>query len=319
MISFAPVPPPSCQHGPHPATIAAEIHAWASSEPLRALVTAYGETLPEAPADTLLSWLDTFSDTHWNFRRIHGSVERDRVGPVAFDAELTGLITAAAEALHLTSAAPPAQFDYDHILVLGGLGRACLQRTEHAATLLRDGLVKAPELTALGSFRPLTADERSLPGLADAEFEIDAMEAGILRSFAPAAEVRENSAPGHWTVRTYHAPAAPALHALAAPSSEPATRRANTADTYAFWAHRSGIRRGDRILVVTSPIYIPFQHCDAIRMLALPHGCAITTTAFDPARATVPLAPGATGPDRYLQEIRSAIRSMRSLHAAVRM
>jgi hypothetical protein len=30
----------------------------------------------------------------------------------------------------------------------------------------------------------------------------------------------------------------------------------------------------------------------------------------------VPLAPGATDPDRYLQEIRSGIRSMKRLHDA---
>jgi hypothetical protein len=54
-----------------------------------------------------------------------------------------------------------------------------------------------------------------------------------------------------------------------------------------------------------------------MRMLALRHGCGIDTVGFDPARVTVPLAPGATGPDRYLQEIRSAIRSMRVLYAAL--
>jgi hypothetical protein len=54
-----------------------------------------------------------------------------------------------------------------------------------------------------------------------------------------------------------------------------------------------------------------------MRMLALRHGCGIDTIGFDPARSSVPLAPGATNPDRYLQEIRSGILSMRRLHAAL--
>jgi hypothetical protein len=106
----------------------------------------------------------------------------------------------------------------------------------------------------------------------------------------------------------------PEIHVLAAPSSEPGKRRA---DTYEYWGEQVRLRSSDRVLVVTSPIYVPFQHCDAIRMIGLRHGCGIDTIGFDPESVTVPLAPGATGPDRYLQEIRSGILSMKRLHAVL--
>jgi hypothetical protein len=104
---------------------------------------------------------------------------------------------------------------------------------------------------------------------------------------------------------------------LAAPSTDPEKRRANTRDTYEFWARRVKLRATDRTRMVTSPMYVPFQHSDAIRILGLRHGCGIDTIGFNPARVTVPLAADATKPDRYLQEMRSGIRSMRNLHEAL--
>lgn len=68
---------------------------------------------------------------------------------------------------------------------------------------------------------------------------------------------------------------------------------------------------------MTAPIYVPFQHCDAIRTLGVPYGCAIDTVGVDPTLADAPLPEPTLTPGRYLQEVRSAIRSMRTLHASV--
>ncbi len=95
---------------------------------------------------------------------------------------------------------------------------------------------------------------------------------------------------------------------MAAPSAEPSVRRADTSDTYRFWAGEHHPGPGDAVLIVTSPIYVPFQHADALRLLTLPYGCAVDTVGFDAAQRS--------GPERYLQEIRSAVRSMRKLHDA---
>lgn len=282
MVTFAPVDLPDFQAG----GLEAQIYRWVASEPMRALVAAYGETMP---AGDLLPWLDAFSAEHWDFRR-PGRVERDQVKAPAFEPELAALIRAAATALGMVEPARPPRASYEHLLVLGGLGRACLQRSEYAAELVLSGAVKVGEVAALGSFRPLTDAEKELPGLGEARFEVDAMAAAMRISF----------------------PEFPGISVLAAPSSE-SGKRANTADTYEYWAQRVHLRATDRILIVTTPIYVPFQHGDAIRILGRHYGCGIDTIGLDPARVTVPFAPGATDPDRYLQEIRSAIVSMRAL------
>lgn len=321
MVSFAAVALPTCEPKFRPQAAAEEILGWISSPPMRALVEEYGGTLPSGDVSEMLAWLDAFSDQHWNFRK-QGNVERDQVAAPTFDPARTALVLAVATALRLVEPTDPPRATYDHLLVLGGLGRACLQRTEFAARLVREGVVAVGDVAALGSFRPLTEAETTLPGLADSRFEMDAMDVGVRSAFGLTEPVRCESSDGpvthrSWRVRTYRAADRPAVHVLAAPSSDPDQRRANTPDTYEFWAQRSSLRPTDRILVVTSPIYVPFQHSDAIRMLAARYGCGIDTIGFDPARTTVPLAPGATNPDRYLQEIRSGILSMQRLHQAL--
>lgn len=61
---------------------------------------------------------------------------------------------------------------------------------------------------------------------------------------------------------------------------------------------------------MTTDIYVPFQHCDAIRVLGLSANCGIDTVGADGSASAAP------GP--YLQEIRSAVRAMRNLEVAVR-
>ncbi|MDZ5444030.1 hypothetical protein U2F26_14995 [Micromonospora sp. 4G57] len=321
MASFAAVALPTCEPNFRPQGVAEEIHGWISSAPMRALVAEYGDTLPAAGVGELLAWLDAFSDRHWDLRK-QGRVERDQVKAPSFDSARTELILAAATALRLVNPGRPSHPAYDHLLVLGGLGRACLQRTEYAAHLVRDGVVVVPELAALGSFRPLTKAETTLPALATSRYEVDAMDVGVRMGFGLEDPLLRESSDGpvthqSWQARTYQAAGCPKVHVLAAPSSEPELRRANTPDTYEFWARRVSLRSTDRVLVVTSPIYVPFQHTDAIRMLAMQYMCGIDTVGFDPGEATIPLAPEATSPDRYLQEIRSGILSMRRLHHAL--
>ncbi|GAA0732965.1 hypothetical protein [Dactylosporangium roseum] len=295
-----PVPLPSCPPGVDPSVLVGEIHAWATSEPLRALVAAFGGRIPEDDTAAVLAWLDAFSAAHWDFR---AGRERDEVPTPMLADGVGALVAASAAALRLTDTTAPPHRSYEHLLILGGLGRACLQRTEHAARLVRSGEVTAGEVTALASFRPLTDTERALPGLAGLGHEIDAVEAGVRAAFGFAGPPG-----GSVSVRTF-----PGVRVLAAPSGDPRRRRANTADTYEFWAGLVHLRPGDRILVVTSPVYVPFQHCDAIRLVGLPYRCGVDTVGFAPTRASVPQPPEAARPDRYLQEVRSTILAMRRL------
>ncbi|WP_432825098.1 hypothetical protein [Dactylosporangium sp. CA-092794] len=258
---------------------------------MRDLVAAFGGELPGCDTPGLLGWLDAFSDEHWNFRGRLGGAERDRVR-VELPPRLAAAGLAAAAALGLAGSGEPAHREYTHLLILGGLARSCLQRADHAARLA--GALRVGGIAALGSLRPLSAEERALPGLGRCRTEADALAAGVRAAFGGRA-----------------------VPVLVAPPGDPAAHRANTADTYEFWAAGAHPGPGDRILVVTSPIYVPFQHCDAIRILGLRYRCGIDTVGFDPRLAHPPQPGGAAAADRCLQEIRSAIRAARALLAAV--
>jgi hypothetical protein len=65
------------------------------------------------------------------------------------------------------------------------------------------------------------------------------------------------------------------------------------------------------VLLVTTDLYVPYQHCDAVRVLGLGHGYGVDTVGLDPARYPDLLVPTTTA--KLLQEIRSAIRAMRAL------
>ena len=321
MVEFAQVPLPDCPAGVTADALADSIGTWITSPAMRALVAEHRAELPQLSTADLLAWLEEFSARHWDFR--DGRVERDEVGAVGFGPSHSALVTAAARALGLSTAQAPRQEGYDHLLILGGLARACLQRTWFSAGLVRRG-TRIGEIAALGSFRELRQPETDLLatlGITDCGYEVDAMEIGVRRGFDFAEPTEVRSSTGEvthlsWSVRRYHSAGEPTVTVLAAPSSAPQSRRANTSDTYRFWAEQVSLAASDRVLVVTSPIYVPFQHCDAIRSIALPYGCGIETVGFDVNEA-LPELHQTPGPDKYLQEIRSAVRSMDALYRAL--
>lgn len=306
--------------------LAASIAAWVCSPPLTYLVEAFdGEPPRDGDLGELLGWLDRFS-ARWDYR---GGKERNLVPPQEFSPRLQKLVLTAAHALGLAGASPPPSRRYDHVLILGGLVRACFARPEHAAKLLlgldgRDPEIVATSVTALGGYRPLRGDELELSsrfGREDLADEFDAMDAGVRAAFGlgELVEERGESSPvvgAAWRVRRYETLAGLPIHVIAAPSTEPGTRRANTPDTYAWFAEQHArLNRGQRILVVTTDIYVPYQHADALRMLALPYGVDVDAIGILPGDLDPRLAQ-AFAPHSYLQEIRSTIRALHVLHEA---
>jgi hypothetical protein len=302
--------------------IAAGVRAWVGSAPLRALVRHFGGDWPAGDLAAVLAALDDFSARHWDFR---GGRERPDAREPALDPATAGLVLDTAAALGLVHPVAPARPEYAHLVVLGGLSNACQRRVAYAAHLLRAGTRVAGEVAVLGSFRPLSEVEcaaLAAAGVPPCATEVAALDAAVRREFgvpAPAEEDGHDAGHPHhsWSSRTYRPAGGPPVRVLAAPSSEPDRRRAHTADTQRFWAEHVRLSPGDAVLMVTAPIYVPFQHCDALRTLAVPYGCAIETVGVDPALPDLAGLPEPTlTPGRYLQEIRSAIRSMRALHAA---
>ncbi|WP_431727438.1 hypothetical protein [Verrucosispora sp. TAA-831] len=299
------------------------INRWIDSPPIRDLVACFGGRWPGGDLGATLAALDGFSATHWDFR---AGRERPEAREPDLDAGRRARVLAAADALGLVRPRPPAHTRYAHLVVLGGLAHACLRRVAYAAHLLRDRVDVTGEVAVLGSFRPLSETERGT--LADADVsggdtEVDVLDSAVRRTFGlrepDSTDGVDAGHPHHsWSSRTYRPTGLPPVRVLAAPSSEPQRRRAHTADTQRFWAEHARLSPGEPVLLVTAPIYVPFQHCDALRTLAVPYGCEIDTVGVDPARPDLDDLPEPTlTPGRYLQEIRSAIRSMRTLHTTL--
>ncbi len=314
-----------------PAELAGAIDGWVRSPALRVLVAEFDGAFPEGePLDALLAWLEEFS-TRWDYR---AGNERNLVASPRFAPATRKVTLAAAEALGLIGSGTPrhpsgeeCSLHYDDVLILGGLVRACLARPLHAAKLLTDGTVEADRVTALGGFRAIAGDEHGLVEkvLGDQEQiadEFHAMQAGVRNAFDivwPGQERGEHSdvVGASWRVTDLTTTTGLPVRVVAAPSSEPGVRRANTPDTYVWYATElARLQPGQRLLVVTTEIYVPFQHADALRMLALPYGVQVDVAGVDPGKAH-PALRQIFEPHNYLQEVRSTIRALRALYRAL--
>ena len=307
-------------------TVAA-IEAWTRSSALEELVQLSGGEVPAGLELTeLLARLEEFSKA-WDFR---GGKERNLFQARSLDPATEQTIKDAAAALGLIRGGVEPRGRYDHVLILGGLARACLARPLAAARLLEQGGVEAGSVTALGGFRELKGDEVGLveqvageqAGTESVGDEFEAMDAGIRLAFGLRSPDRERgersrSAFGSWRVREYTTAAGLSAFVVAAPSSEPEVRRTNTGDSYEWFATElAGLQPGQRVLLVTSDIYVPYQHADALRVLGLPHQVLIETMGIQPGEVD-PRLSQVFSADAYLQEVRSTIMAYGRLLAAI--
>jgi hypothetical protein len=311
---------------------AGDVDVWLASPPVHALAEAFAatpddrnllEALTAGKGETSdrLAALDTFTD-RWDTRQ---GLERNQAKELPLSAEQEEIVLAAAVALGMRGAAALRFRRYDHVLILGGLIRACLVRPAYAAHLLGTGQIEAGSVTGLGGHRPFVGDEFQLAaeaGAPELDEEYEAMDFGMRRAFGLAApervegEVSELPG-GTWGVRRYRTGDGMTVQVVAAPSSEPGVRRANTPDSYDFFAKRiAKLRHGQRLLLVTTPIYVPAQHTAAVRMLALPFGVEVDTVGNEP--GVIPGTPATSfSATKYLLEVRSAVRAMRQLIASL--
>ncbi len=303
------------------------IEEWARSRALADLVRLSGGEVPAdlAPAE-LLGWLREFSAA-WDFR---GGKERNLFEARALDPATDRAIKDAAADLGLIRGGVRPQGHYEHVLILGGLARACLARPLAAARVLNDGGVEADAVTALGGFRELRGDEVGMveqvapeqAGSQAVDDEFDAMDVGVRLAFGLGAPDDERgmsaeSAYGSWRVHEYTTGAGLPVFVVAAPSGEPEVRRTNTGDSYEWFATElAGLRQGQRLLLVTSDIYVPYQHADALRILGLPFGVEVETMGVQPGDLD-PRLEQFFSADAYLQEVRSTIMAFDRLLAAI--
>jgi hypothetical protein len=167
----------------------------------------------------------------------------------------------------------------------------------------------------LASMRPIGDAEREATNTyaADAETEFDLFVAAAHQEFNLDKNFNEErhddieNSNKSWIVRKYAADGYD-VFIIAAPSSDPEKRRANSADTYEFFFNKFQAPEGASILLTTSQIYVPYQHLEAVRTIAIPHKVYLDTIGFVPEWGGT--LQGMNEPSNYLQEIRSTIQAI---------
>ncbi|MEM9655615.1 MAG: hypothetical protein AAGA65_26250 [Actinomycetota bacterium] len=289
------------------------IEDWINRPALRKLVEAFGGTWPEGDLETVVAALAEFSDL-WDYRA--GKHDRHFFHDKKETSDpYQDLTYWTAKELGMIEPPPPSRSSYDYLLILGGLATGVEPRIRYAMHLVAEGLGVERQIAALGSFRHL--QDRELPVSTryapEGRYEVDHLAAMLAELFG----VEES-----WSIRPRGQPEVdPALASLsaikmrevgpdlgiyAAASSDPEGRPANTADTFHFLAEVNDLEAGQEVLIVTSGIYLPYQHLDAVRTLS-PYRLGIETVGV------VGDQPGPThSAAAYRQEIRSTLRSARA-------
>lgn len=293
----------------------AAIDDWAGSAAIAALVEASGGSVDGRRGTALLDWLDRFAAGHWDFR---GGAERNLAVPATLSTEMARLVHDLAPVLGLAGPYRLHRDGYDTVLMTGGMIRAGIAKPRFARELLASG-VALKSVVFLGGFRPFAGDELELAPLlgVEGDNEFDAMVRGMELAFGPLSEptaVGSGSARGNddWRVLSWNSGEV-TLRVVAAPSSDPLRRRANTADTYRFWADRVRTPGQSSVLVATTPIYVPYQGAGAVEVLGLGHGLMVETVGVSESASDLGEYSQRFLAQNHLQEIRSAIGSMRSL------
>jgi hypothetical protein len=244
------------------------------------------------------------------------------------------LIHASAAALGLVRSQPPPAHRFSHIVILSGAAVACLNRARYAADLLGAG-VEAAHVVSLGAHRLLGT--RPPPGRPDGMSEreqaqargfgaVDSEWAVVLAAARQAfslgePEWFEESGPDLGSEEQRLARSArygwPDVEVVITPSERPEQRqRANTTAQLRHWLELAGLGPADHVLLVTTQIYVPYQHLVGVEVLGLGTGCGVWTCGVDAEHSTLPTR-AFTGTD-YLQEIRSTLLAARSLLARAR-
>jgi hypothetical protein len=303
--------------GEDTALLVGRIDSWLACDALEELVGAFGGRCAGLSGRQRADFLEEFAARNWDYRQ---GQERNLAQAASLSAEQEQLALVVAERLQMIGSSPPSRDHYDVVLILGGLVRACLVRSRYAKELLANGL-RTDLIVALGSFRPLGGDEIALAGrlgLSGGD-ELEVMTVSMERAFGVEQGWKDRGAVDamtneRWMVRSAK-DSRPHMQVIAAPSSEPYRRRANTLDTYRFLVGQVP-EQVRTVLVVTNPIYVPYQGCVALQVFALEQGWTVETVGAGASASDLGGMTQPFGTQHYLQEIRSAISSMRSLRCA---
>ena len=156
----------------------------------------------------------------------------------------------------------PLRKDYDRIVVLGGSYEAVWDRTAAAAKWRTD---RVRFIDGLSCYRPINPTERgtSKKQYSSAETEFGVMSDAVETVFSPGcgfadAFCGDRNINSISCIRTFETGDADSrFRVYAAPSAEPALRRADTGDSIAYYLNCEGVTEAESILFITNN-----RHCN---------------------------------------------------------
>lgn len=289
---------------PRREAVSAYIDGWLSSEELWALA-AYSASTPRPRSqsqDQRLDWLSNIAASHWDFRR---GRERDEVEEPRGSVELRVLARKAAESWGMLTDRHPQESYYDFVLVLGGLARGSIARARFVSECASRGLSWG-QLVGLTAERMLAAHERRLAPLAGARARTE--QEVVAASLADSMGVKVGPSPEGARESRFNSYSGPVL---VAEIRKHGGERADTADTLAWFLERFEVRPEQRILAITSSLYVPYQATQIARALAT--RAIVDVAGPSSTRRFSDMHPARITWHNYLQEIKAALDSMTML------
>ena len=300
------------------------IQCWINSKELKDIVHSFGGAYPNTTSiNDLAKWLLNFSE-RWDYRR-HQQQSRDKktqenvrwkINNDTITDEQKDIVKNSISSLGLIGVQVPIEKNFDYVIALGGARFSCLYRPQYMHELLINKIISAQKAILLSGMRPISESERAATDIyaPKAQTEYDLINTGAEQAFGITPNYKEEryhhqNPNNSWAIRQYDtADDRIPLFSISGPSSEPDKRRANSADTYQFFLKKFDVKAGQKLLLITSQIYVPYQQLEALRTLALPNQLYIETVGF-PVEWSNKLH-GMMEPANYLQEIRSTIQSI---------
>ena len=212
-----------------------------------------------------IHWLNDFAEV-WDYRKKQAaSGERWNITEDPMVLKNSELVMSCAEVLGLTNIETPL-ITPNYILPLGGARKSNYARPLKAKEIIDSLGIRDSSIVALSGTRPINEIELSyLQEFApEAKTEYEAISTGMEKCFNLTSGYTEEKGSDEninlcFAVRKYNDTYQDnTVFSLAAPSSDPA-RRANSRDTFCYFLDNFNIKEGDRLLLVTTCIYVPFQ------------------------------------------------------------
>ena len=202
----------------------------------------------------------------------------------------------------------------DYILPLGGARMANHTRPEQSKRIIEKLGWKNKKIIALSGLRPISDAENSFVEqyTRPADTEFDAISIGMENAFGLSSYSEERIDDDNPNlvsiVRKYDDKFEGCeCFSLAAPSSEPEKRRANSYDTFKYLLEQFKVPEKARILLVTSCIYVPFQFLKFMD-LAIDNSFSVDCVGSDSVGHF-----SLSKPSNYLQEVKGTVDAIYSL------